>query len=272
MTSQWQWLNDYDWQDYNQKTSDILENAFLEGKQKVNVDKERFVEFCDLSTLKQNFHSFPSGHKTLAGIQRRIDNPNKKKNDAGVDVDSIEETIKTRKGKITKKPNNASLCVCDDINFDNETRDIIKQFINDEIPIVSTDFINNNLGKQQLKEDDLELLNEILRIKVNNTTEKTNEETNVQDETKRFKSSDDLFEAKRKVNIVISYSKEMEVKEVTSDHIKLLNNDVEQIIPKEANNINDTESFMPQIQEKMKLTLKSGEFIGDGNDITININ
>lgn len=78
-SAKWSWFDDKDWVEYNTVTNEAIEKGFLEGKKKVPVDTERYVEFSTARTITNTFgSSFLQKNECCIAIQRRFDDKNKR--------------------------------------------------------------------------------------------------------------------------------------------------------------------------------------------------
>ncbi|ELP83506.1 hypothetical protein EIN_377610 [Entamoeba invadens IP1] len=291
MSTKWQWLNDYDWVDYNTKTCEILENAFLAGNKEIDCDKERYVEFCDLKTIHKNFQSLPTDYKSLVGIQRRKDNPNKRRLvqrlipstfenfiiyiceeglDDGVDVDSIVETIKLRKGKITKKSTNASLVVCDQKKWNDHLKNVIQNVIQHNVPIVSSEFINQCLDKFALVSKDLKTTNDFFKTLLSVKEEKS--EKKETEERKRFESVDDLLVDKKKVAMKVNITFDVEVKKKDDNTVSITKNGEEIDVPVAPNEFKDFALLLKTIPDSVNVKLDNGTYVGSTGGVSLQVN
>ncbi|BFU21096.1 hypothetical protein KM1_000730 [Entamoeba histolytica HM-3:IMSS] len=284
MSVKWQWLDDYQWVDYDKKTSSLLEKSYLEGKKSESCDKERFVEFCDIHTIHDNFSSLPKDYKSLVGIQRRKDNPNRRRLvqrlmpatydgyivyiikeslEDGVDYDGLIDIIKLRKGKITNKINNSTLVVCDETKWNNDVKKLIQQVLDDKIPIVTSTFVNKSLDSYKLTTKDLQ-------IKNNEFTQRLNEKKEIS--IKRMKTFDDLFQAKRKIDLNMIFSIPFEIKEIDDTKIILMNEGKDFDLPVKPNRISNVVDLLKGLSKQLELKFNDGKVEGnDGEKIKIEI-
>ena len=246
--AQWQWLSDTDWVDYDEATCEKLEKAYNSKKTKQDTDKERFVEFCSLTELRKNFHSLPKQSETLVGMQKRKDNPTRRRLvqrlvktpfddyifylvketfDDELDCTQFINEIKSRKGNVTKKINNANIIVCDEDNWDDNVKEIIQKAYDDELPIVTCEFVKSCYSKSSIKKKDMKngMKNEEYIEKMNKEDEemknKQDEEEEEKASRKRISNIDDIFESKRPIQLKMTFTKDFTVEEIDEDFVAL---------------------------------------------------
>eukprot|EP01112_Ceratiomyxa_fruticulosa_P013177 TRINITY_DN368_c0_g1_i1.p1 TRINITY_DN368_c0_g1~~TRINITY_DN368_c0_g1_i1.p1 ORF type:complete len:476 (+),score=142.59 TRINITY_DN368_c0_g1_i1:168-1595(+) len=94
----WYWLaDDGSWKTYDDTMRIRLEAAFKKGAKKLDVDKERFVDFSlSHDEILTNFTNLKGKDKGVCGIQRRKDDPNKRravKREESKDLDFLHDTV-----------------------------------------------------------------------------------------------------------------------------------------------------------------------------------
>ena len=82
--AKWYWGSDNGWAPFSSSVSSLCEKGYItwlccNGKNTVDVDDERYVEFSDPESISSNFRFIaPTDVDDCIGLQRRKDNRNKR--------------------------------------------------------------------------------------------------------------------------------------------------------------------------------------------------
>ena len=80
----------------------------------------------------------------------------KKSFDESVDSNDLAKQIKERKGNVTNRIENANMIVCDENNWDDNIKLKLVTAIEDNVPIINSEYLVECFGQKKIKTKDLE--------------------------------------------------------------------------------------------------------------------